>query len=217
MGRKSLGKNNKQKGILMIKVIIFDVDGVLLDDTKIFMRAYKETGRKLKLKIPSDSEIRKLFGLPWDEILLNMYGKLDEKMRDTYSEIINKAEMKTMKDLEYFLENLKMRKAIATSKSRENLEKHLKKFLKFFEVIITRYDTKKHKPDAEPLLSACEKLGIRPEEAVYIGDSLIDHEAARNAGVNFIGFVSGSASKEDFQKLNVKFVTSLKDLLKYLS
>jgi len=202
----------------MIKAIIFDVDGVLLDNTKVYIKAYKEIGRRLGLKIPSDSEIRKTFGLTWDEVLTNLFGNADEKLKNTYVEIIRglEHEIKISEGLEYVLEELKIKKAITSSKSRQMLEKYLGAFTKFFEVIITREDTEKHKPNPEPLILTCKKLGIKTGEAIYVGDAVLDYQTAKNAGTGFIGFLSGAASKEDFESVNVKFITSLKELLKVI-
>jgi len=199
----------------MMRAVIFDVDGVLLDDTKVYIKAYRETGRKLGLKVPPVSEIRKAFGLTWTDMLTKFYGEANEELKNAYSETVRslEKEIKIMDSLEYVLKKIKIKKAIASSKSRPILEKHLRSLTKFFEVIITREDTEKHKPNPEPLLLVCKRLGIKPEEAVYIGDAVIDYETAKNAGTSFIGFVSGSASKEDFESLNVKFITSLKELL----
>jgi len=200
----------------MTKAIIFDADGVLLDNTEIYIKAYQETGKKLGLKIPSDSEVRKTFGPPWEEMLIKLYGKINEDMKKTYVEICRKLEpqIKAMDNLEYVLKKLEIRKAIATSKSRETLKRQLRNLIRFFEVIISREDTKKHKPDPEPLSLACKMLCIKPKEAIYVGDAVIDYEAAKNAGTGFVGFISGSASKEEFEALNIKFITSLKDLLR---
>src|SRR5262245_43573135 len=52
-----------------------------------------------------------------------------------------------------------------------------------FDVVVGFEDTAKHKPDAEPVLFAVEKLDGTPEEAVYVGDSPFDIGAAKAAGV----------------------------------
>jgi pyrophosphatase PpaX len=198
----------------MIKAIIFDADGVLLDNTEIFIREFIETGRKLNLRIPTIPSVRKVFGLTYEDILIRLYGRKDKKIKETYSEVIrNRGQEKIMENLEYVIKRLKVRKAIVTSRSLKSLKRNLKDLIKLFEVVITIEDTEKHKPDPEPILLACKKLGIKPEETVYVGDAVIDYKAAKNAGTSFIGFVSGSASKEDFESLKVKSVSSLKELL----
>ena len=52
-----------------------------------------------------------------------------------------------------------------------------------FEVVVGADDTERHKPDPEPLLLALERLGARPAEAAYVGDSPFDVQAAQAAGV----------------------------------
>lgn len=199
----------------MIKAVIFDVDGVLIDNTKVYIKAYKETGKRLGLKIPPDEEIEKCFGLIWEDILIRLYGP-DENIKKTYLGFCKKLEheIKIMDDAEYVLKRIKLRKAIAASKSVSTLEKKLGNLTRFFEVIVARDDTEKHKPDPEPILLACKKLGIKPEEAVYVGDAMFDFQAAKSAGTGFIGFISGSASEKDFKALKTKSVTSFKSLLK---
>jgi len=94
------------------------------------------------------------------------------------------------------------------------LRRILKSFVDYFDVLVIQESTKKHKPNPEPLLLACEKLEIKPKEAVYIGDRLIDFETAKNTGMDFIGFLSGGTSEEEFEKAGVKkIVKSLSGLL----
>lgn len=198
----------------MIKAVIFDMDGVLLDDSWIYLKAYKEVGKRLGLKVPSDAKVKKSFGLVWYEALAMLYGEVDEDMKKIYSEICKGIEhkIKIMDGLESTLQKIEMKKAIATSGSNPSVEKRLGRLTMYFDVIVTREDTERHKPDPEPLLLACKKLGIRPEESVYIGDAVIDCQTAKSAGTGFIGFAGGGTSKEDFDALNVKSVSSLKEL-----
>jgi pyrophosphatase PpaX len=197
----------------MIKAVIFDVDGVLLDNTQVFLAAFRETADLCGLKFPAESEVKKLFGMPWYEMLEKMYGRADEEVQDTYSKVIEKFHMKKMADLDYVLGNIRLRKAIMTSKSKRSLENHLGYSTEFFEVIVTRDDSENHKPDPEPLLLACKRLCIKPQEAVYVGDSVVDYQTAKAAGTNFIGMVSGATTKEEFNSLHAKSVSSLKELL----
>lgn len=56
----------------------------------------------------------------------------------------------------------------------------------YFDCIITADDTKKHKPDPEPLNIALERLDAGPKEALFVGDSMFDINCARNAGVKSV-------------------------------
>jgi phosphoglycolate phosphatase len=82
-----------------------------------------------------------------------------------------------------------------------------------FAVIVGAEDVIRHKPDPESLLLALEKLDVSPEEAVYIGDSIVDATAAQSAGVRFIAVLSGVTERNAFQGFDVlQFLESAKDL-----
>ncbi|CAN5185795.1 phosphoglycolate phosphatase [soil metagenome] len=52
----------------------------------------------------------------------------------------------------------------------------------YFGVLVAGGDTERKKPDAQPVLLACERLGVAPLNTVMIGDSANDADAARRAG-----------------------------------
>ena len=56
-----------------------------------------------------------------------------------------------------------------------------------FEVVVGGDETERQKPAPEPLLLALERLGAKPAEAAYVGDSPYDMESARAAGVYAVG------------------------------
>jgi phosphoglycolate phosphatase len=56
------------------------------------------------------------------------------------------------------------------------------KLLDHFSIIIGGDDTREGKPHGMPLLAACAGLGVKPERTIYIGDSLVDVRATRDAG-----------------------------------
>ncbi len=84
------------------------------------------------------------------------------------------------------LKDAGLRLGIVTSRTREEFKKSVVRFdfVRKFEVIICADDTKQHKPDAEPLLAALEKLDLTPSRALYVGDSTYDMACAKAAGVH---------------------------------
>jgi pyrophosphatase PpaX len=60
-----------------------------------------------------------------------------------------------------------------------------------FETMVGGDETERHKPDPEPLLLAAERLGVRPEEAAYVGDSPFDVRAAKAAGMGSVAVTWG--------------------------
>jgi phosphoglycolate phosphatase-like HAD superfamily hydrolase len=65
-----------------------------------------------------------------------------------------------------------------------------------FRVAVGYEDTTKHKPDAEPLLLACKRLGVAPERALYVGDAQNDLLCARAAGTHFVAYGDAIADAE---------------------
>jgi len=199
----------------MLKAVIFDLNGVLMDDTLDFVKVFQEAAEENGLKIPTKEDVISTLGLTWSVMTKKILGD-DEKYKPTLERIWKKYEdgMKLMPGVEKIIIGLKMKKAIVTSAGEDYVKRILKNLVSQFDVIITQESTKKHKPDPEPLFFACDKLGIKPEEAVYVGDRIIDFETAKNAGMDFIGILSGGTSEEEFKKSGVtKIIKSLGELL----
>lgn len=64
-------------------------------------------------------------------------------------------------------------------------------------LLVAMEDTDAHKPDPEPLLLALQRLGVRPAECVYIGDAVVDVQAARAAGMASIAVTWGAGDRAD--------------------
>ena len=62
-----------------------------------------------------------------------------------------------------------------------------------FEEIVTARDVTSRKPDPEGLLLCMERMGVRPDETVYVGDSVADVQASHAAGMYAIGVLTGAA------------------------
>lgn len=62
------------------------------------------------------------------------------------------------------------------------------------DLVIGAHDVKRGKPAPDMVLLACERLAVAPARAVLVGDSRFDREAARAAGVRFVGYgIDGDA------------------------
>ena len=78
-------------------------------------------------------------------------------------------------------------------------------------------DGVKPKPSPEGLIRISEMMNISPEQILYIGDSLVDEEAAYEAGADFCPMLLGGTKKEQFNNAFVKkFFTSWYDFHNYI-
>ena len=82
------------------------------------------------------------------------------------------------------------------------------------DVIIGGDDVKNEKPDPEGLLTAIQKL---KNQALYVGDSIVDAKTAQSAGVDFVAVLTGTTEREEF--MNYEYVSieeSVRELTSYL-
>ena len=84
--------------------------------------------------------------------------------------------------------SLNYKLGIVTSKTKEEFEEEVVHFglNKYFGIIICADDTKKHKPNPEPLLKYMELANAKNNEIIYIGDSIYDMQCAKASNVDFV-------------------------------
>lgn len=84
--------------------------------------------------------------------------------------------------------SLNYKLGIVTSKTKEEFEEEVVHFglNKYFGIIICADDTKKHKPNPEPLLKYMELANAKNNETIYIGDSIYDMQCAKASNVDFV-------------------------------
>lgn len=179
----------------MIKAVLFDLDGTLLDTNELIYSSFNHAFKTiLNLELPRE-EITKLFGKP----LYSSLVKYDENRVEelittyrTYNEERHDNMCRPFKGVGELLEQLRekgIKIGIVTSKRRILAERGLVigDLLKYIDVFITPESTDKHKPNGEPALKACEILGIEPSESLMVGDSHFDILCGKNAGTKTCG------------------------------
>ncbi len=197
----------------MIKAVIFDVDGVLIDSNRIIAEAYQKTAEKLELRVPSPHEIVDLMGRPLAEIVRILWAKTDvelymEEYRKLFmDETLAIPAIEGAVDAVMEIRESGFKIGVLSGKVMFFIKKHLREAgfnVNWFDAIVSFETTKKHKPHREPLLYAINQLGVKTEETVYVGDALSDYECARNAKVEYFAVLTGSLTRVDLEKLGVK-------------
>lgn len=176
----------------MIKAILFDLDGTLLDTNTLiynsFCHAFKEV---LNKELPKN-EITKLYGKPLNYSFANYTDKEEviEKMIDAYRSYnaeYHDNMCKPFEGVKELLETLRykgIKMGIVTSKRNTVAVRGMEigGIIEFMDVIVSPELTERHKPEAEPALKACEIIGVKPEEAIMVGDSPYDLLCGKAAG-----------------------------------
>ena len=175
---------------------LFDFDGTLVDShdslVKVFEGAYSSVG----INVPLDYVLR-LMRIPLFVGYEELNGPKDEESKILFEkriiELLDDEEVlkltKIYDDTLPMLKRLKSEGATLGIVTSNNV-KHVRDVLRFlnideklFSVIIGNQETKKHKPNPDPIYKALELLNISKDGVCYVGDALDDKRTAINAGV----------------------------------
>ena len=175
---------------------LFDFDGTLVDShdslVKVFDGAYGSIGVKVPegyvlrlMRIPLEQGYKELNG-PTDPALIKIFGDNINRLLDDEEVLKLTRSYEDTLDCLTKLKNEGATLGIVTS----NNVKHVEDVLRFlnidrnlFSIIIGNKETKKHKPNPDPIYKALEILNISKNGVCYVGDALDDKKAAVNAGV----------------------------------
>lgn len=177
---------------MKIKGILFDFDGTLANTIDLIIAAFEHTCQTVLGKVPERELIVNTFGLPLPEAMLILSGReeLVEEMRNVYR-VYNDSHhdemIKPIKGMKEALAALKaqgIKIAVVTSKKPRMLYRGMAclDLEAYIDAVIALGDTKESKPQAEPMLAACAKLQLKPEECLCVGDSPFDLQSGHSAG-----------------------------------
>lgn len=180
-------------------VILFDLDGTVLDTVELIRASHEHALREVLGKTLSDEELMAGIGTPLREQMEKFDPERADELYDTYRvwNHANTARLAARYDgvdeVLVELENEGARLGIVTSKSRDAVDLVLEALPApiVWDVVVTYDDSPLHKPHPAPLLTALERLDAKPEDAVYIGDSPFDLQSAAAAGCAAIGVTWG--------------------------
>jgi phosphoglycolate phosphatase len=199
-------------------LVIFDIDGVILDSKINMEYAWNEVRRLLKITTPFESYF-KLIGRPFKDIihqlsLLGRYDEIEKVYFDASKHAMSQALFyKNVTEVLMVLEKMGKTLAIATSKDEARTKIILDKLPVKFSQIQTPNNKMRGKPAPDHLLYILAILNFDPSEAVYIGDMPTDAEAARRANIDYINAEWGYGDKAEMHEYTASDIT---DIIKIL-
>ncbi len=217
----------------MIKAVIFDMDGVIIDSEPVYHRVEKKLFKRLGIKISEDehySFVGMSMDLIWENILEKNKLKLNkEELIKLHTDNMigsfqNEEKLTPLPNLVEFIEKLidnNFKIALASSSSRILIDIILKKLeiKNFFEVIVSGEDVENGKPFPDIFLLTAKHLGCKLSECLVIEDSKNGVSAAKKANMKCIGFKNSNSGMQDlsaadmiignFSALDVKDIRSL--------
>lgn len=171
--------------------ILFDMDGVLIDSLDSWWSSLNTALQAFKYdEISKEEFLRKYWGHDLFDNLktMNIPCEVGNFCNNVYGDHVG--DIKIYPDTKSTLEKLKnYKKSIITNTPKDCTLQILKKFQieKYFNFVLTSSDVKKAKPDPEIVFISCEKLNVKPENTVLVGDTDSDVKSGRAAGCKVIG------------------------------
>lgn len=176
----------------MIKAVLFDLDGTLIDTDGLIMASYRYLFATYRPDFSlTDEFLYSLLGPALKDVFPLYFNEDFKTLFDAYRGY-NFAKHKdyvtafpTVLETLQHLRSKGIKLAVITSKMRDAalLGMNLTEITEYFDVILGLDDVEHHKPHPEGILKAMKMMNIRPSECIYIGDSASDLIAAKRAGI----------------------------------
>ena len=196
---------------LMNPALIFDMDGVLVDNTAVQARAFQLLFRDLGLTTNARQLLKRLNGMPAGDIIQSVYRhSIPKKQLEIYTEqrellyrTLYWNKRRALPGLVAFLraaraEGFKI--GLGTGSGGSTLSyilDHLE-LRQYFDVVVGKDDVSKGKPHPDTYTAAAARLGVRPSTCVVFEDALLGEQAAYRAGMRCVG-VATTLKAPDFQ------------------
>lgn len=189
--------------------VLLDMDGTLIDSNDAHARAWERAFAENGEPFPYD-EIRRRIGMGGDNLIPSLLGiekdtelgaRISERRGQLYQEEYF-PRLRPFPGVRPLLERMRasgLRLVVATSSPTKELEPaiDLADIRDLLEERTSADDAGSSKPDPDIIQAALDRLGVRPEEAVMLGDTPYDIAAAGQAGLGVIAFRCGGFSDED--------------------
>lgn len=184
----------------MLKAIIFDVDGVLVDSMRFQADAWVKTFKEVGITI-TRGDIYELEGSNNRRLIKSIFEKAGkepepwhlEQLPEKKREVLEFDQIKPFEGIPDCLKELKrhFKLAMVSGSHIDTINKVVNKyFSNCFDVIITGSDLERGKPDPDPYLKALEKLSLTKNECVVIENAPLGITAARRAGLYCVAVAS---------------------------
>ncbi|MDX6695989.1 MAG: hypothetical protein QOF02_3592 [Blastocatellia bacterium] len=188
----------------MIKAVIFDIDGTLVDSVDLHAQAWKETFKQYGKDIPYQ-QVRHQIGKGGDQLMpvffsheeLDEFGKEMEEYRSKIFKRDYLPRVRAFPEVRELFLKIKAdgkRLALASSAQEDELKtyKKLAQIEDLVEEEASADDAEKSKPHPDIFAAALKRLGdVTPAEAIVVGDTPYDAEAAGKIRLRTIGVLSG--------------------------
>jgi HAD superfamily hydrolase (TIGR01509 family) len=212
----------------MTEIAILDVDGTLVDTNYHHAIAWFRAFRRHDITVPI-WRVHRHIGMGGDQLVAALCGdeveeRLGDEIRDAESELYRELidEVRAMEGSRELIEELREagRVVVLASSARAWEVEHYIELLDVAEIVdawTTSADVAATKPEPDLIKAALDKAGAEGE-AILVGDTVWDVEAAKRAGVETLAVLTGGFSEQELRDAGAKDVfTSVNELRRSLS
>ncbi len=192
-----------------IRAVMFDMDGTLIDSIDVYHEIIKDIMGSLKVELTLSREAVFEY-LSQGKNLSDVIFPHDLEDREeavgqfrilairAFRDIFSKGTVELIDGVDHLFEELKRRGfslAIVTSSSTEVILPFLKKkrLHPYLSCLLGRTEVARLKPSPDPLMKCMKILNAKPDESLYVGDSVIDIQAGKAAGTWTGGVLTGTS------------------------
>jgi phosphoglycolate phosphatase len=215
---------------MRFRAVLFDFDLTLADSTKAVVACFTYSLETLGLPKPTPEDVRGTIGLGLGEALTLLTGVQDQATERQFRKLFVEHADRIMVDQTELLEgvlpaldDLRGRGVllgIVSTKYRYRIEHTLDRFgiRDRFSTLVGGDSVDALKPDPAGLLLSLTELGMERGQALYVGDHVVDAEAANRASVPFVGVLTGTKTEKDFEAFpKVAILPGVADLPAFLA
>jgi len=209
----------------MKPVILFDLDGTLIDSTEAILEGFHVAFNAFGAMAPADEAIKQEIGHPLEDMFLTLgvvpeqvdayvrtYKKHYRKISCAKTVLLNEAREAIIEASQFAA------LGIVTTKTGEYstiLLEHMG-LMSYFSVLVGREHVHHPKPHPEPIFKALAKIPHENGRVWMIGDTPMDILSAQRAGVHAVAVTSGYASREILQKYASKIYSSAREAVEFI-
>jgi phosphoglycolate phosphatase len=210
-------------------VVIFDFDYTLADSSYGAMECINFALNVLNIPPASYKAVCQTIGLSIPETFLHLAGLEHRQKSAEFAHLFKERADEAMAERTVIyptlsstikaLKHAHVKMGIVSTKYRYRIEDILRReeMLSFFDVIVGSEDVQVHKPDPEGVRIAIERSEVSAQQALYVGDSVVDAETALRGKIPFVAVLTGVTQRQAFDSYKpLNIVSDLKELTDWL-
>jgi phosphoglycolate phosphatase-like HAD superfamily hydrolase len=193
--------------------LIFDFDYTLVDSTEVLNYCVNEVLDRMNHPAATQEQIQSILADPLEDAYVKLTGIQDPAKALQYADLVRNIQSQlTDYKIHFFdgvherlekLNQMGIQMGIVSSNDKVNIERFLKQegALTLFKSIISANEVSVYKPHPQGLYKCLKEMHLTQKDAIFLGDSLHDAGAAKNASVDFMGVLTGHATENCFNSL----------------